>query len=319
MAAAGAIFRSDLPNGEISFALLEKITENFSTVIGTPGEIGTVYKGTMVDGRVVAVKRHAANTLGRRSKEEYCTQVRSIMKHEDDNIVKLLGFCHHNGNRRVRSGRTVREEKVVESLLCYDYYSNGNLHSLLFGKPPTIINWSERFKIIRGICRGLHSLHMSSERIIHLNLKPQNILLGQDMVPKITDFVYSRILGESQTRQYTKSKVGSVGYKAPEYLDEDQISARTDIYALGLIILEITTKEENPRSNDKQSAREYIDEVEENWDDKRRKQSIMSRYTGLDSKGRIEVEACIKIGLECVNLVENERPTIEQIVRDLRA
>lgn len=239
---------SKLPE-ELSFSCLGKITKNFSQVVGNPGALGTVYKGILKDGSVIAVKKHEANAPGTRDIKAYRKNVLSIMQHSDSNVVKLLAFCLEVlKDATVRVGDGYATGDIVQTLFCYEYFPNGNLHTHLFGNPSSNIDWNTRFKIIKGICRGLLSLHKAPEIIMHLNLKPQNILLDENMVPKITDFVYSRIVGEQDTRKNTISKVGSAGYKAPEYLEIGEISRRTDIYALGLMILEITTREKNSPS-----------------------------------------------------------------------
>jgi len=94
-----------------------------------------------------------------------------------------------------------------------------------------------RYEIIKGICRGLHFLHESN--IVHLDLKPQNILLDDTMMPKIADFGLSRLLGEQKSRTVTLKIAGTFGYMAPEYINQGIISPKADIFSLGVIIIEI--------------------------------------------------------------------------------
>ncbi|VAI02955.1 unnamed protein product [Triticum turgidum subsp. durum] len=171
--------------------------------------------------------------------------------------------------------------------------------------------WDARFKIIKGICDGLLFLHRIP--IIHMDLKPQNILLDNNMIPKIADFGLSRLFGQEQTRANTQNVVGSYGYIAPEYLYRGEISAQSNIYSLGLLIIETTTGEKNNPKQNEPSAREFIERVRQNWTDGR----IASRYSMLKANDLQEIKVCIKIGLECVQIDRKKRPSIEKVVQRL--
>uniref|UniRef100_A0ACD5UW69 Uncharacterized protein n=2 Tax=Avena sativa TaxID=4498 RepID=A0ACD5UW69_AVESA len=306
---------SEVTEGAISFDRLMQITDDFSKEreIGA-GALGTVYKGIIDGGGVIAVKRHVGNAIGTHNRAEHKAKVQSLMEKNHENVARLLAFCYENRNEvRKRNGRNYSHH-VVESLLCYEYLPKGSLHKNLFGDLATIFDWNARFKIIKGICEGVRFLHKSCPPILHLDLKPQNVLFDDNMVPKITDFTYSRLLGEKETRMITKSSLGSVGYKAPEYLDHGEISTRTDIYSLGLMILEIATREKNCPNADRQSARDYVKKVKAEWTNHER---ILTEYPDLPQGCRDQLNACIEIGLKCVNLNQNKRLKIVEIVNKL--
>jgi serine/threonine protein kinase len=143
-----------------------------------------------------------------------------------------------------------------------------------------------------------------------MDLKPENILLDANMVPKIADFALSRVFGQEQTRLCTQTVVGSYGYMAPEYLYRGEISAQSDIYSLGLMIIGITTRQKNIPEKDQPSARNFIDKVRKEWT----VEHIASKYTLLDSEGLQQVKKCIEIGLQCVEVDRKCRPPIEEIV-----
>ncbi|XP_037424389.1 cysteine-rich receptor-like protein kinase 40 [Triticum dicoccoides] len=277
---------STLPK-DLPLDFLKTITDQFSDnrVIGK-GAFGTVYTGTMPDGQTIAVKKLAENAPIARDRI-FNNEVQNIMAYRHENIVKLVGFCHEGQKKVVLNNGRYIVADVYEGLLCYEYLPKGSLQRNLFDKPIDMA-WDVCFKIIKGICDGLHFLH--SIPLIHMDLKPQNILLDDNMTPKISDFGLSRLFGKEQTRANTQNVVGSYGYIAPEYLYRGEISTQSDIYSLGLLIIETTTGEKNTPKQNEPSAREFIER---------------------------EVTVCIEIGLECVDVDWKKRPSIESIVERL--
>uniref|UniRef100_A0ACD6ASY0 Uncharacterized protein n=1 Tax=Avena sativa TaxID=4498 RepID=A0ACD6ASY0_AVESA len=299
---------SKLPQ-ELKLTYLKEITQDFSDEqkIGT-GSFGTVYKGTLEDGDLIAVKKLQANSpLGR--DKDFKTKVRDVMALKHENIVKMIGYCREEQTKSVeRSGRYVHEE-TVETLLCYEYSPKGSLANYIYDGHD-IIDWDIRFKIIKAICQGLLFLHTLSVPIIHMDLKPENLLMDERMVPKIADFGLARLFGEKATHIMTQNVMGSYGYIAPEYRYSGQVSLQADIYSLGILIMEITTGEKNI-SNDKDlPGMQYIENVRQIWTE----EHIVSKYPKLDGTRFHEVKTCIKIGVECVKLQRKERPAINEIV-----
>ncbi|XBH83639.1 hypothetical protein VPH35_072009 [Triticum aestivum] len=230
------------------------------------------------------------------------------LKH--DNIVKLVGFCHEGQKKVVLNNGRYIVADVFESLLCYEYLPKGSLQKNHFDRSNSMA-WDTRFKIIKGICNGLLFLHRIP--IIHMDLKPENILLDDNMNPRIADFGLSRLFGQEQTRANTQNVVGSYGYIAPEYLYRGEISTQSDMYSLGLLIIETTTGEKNQPKQNEPSARDFIENVRQNWTDGR----IASRYSMLKANDLQEIKVCIKIGLECVQIDRKKRPSIEKVVQRL--
>uniref|UniRef100_A0ACD5ZE70 Uncharacterized protein n=1 Tax=Avena sativa TaxID=4498 RepID=A0ACD5ZE70_AVESA len=313
----------ELP-AELPYDFLKKITNDFAEdrkISGSP--FGTLYMGVVPDGdRVIAVKKLQENAPMPADKT-FKKEVQNVMVLKHENIVQLVGFCSETNKKLVQlDGRYIQAD-ITESLLCYEYLPVGSLQDNLFGDKAADqnaassaepgIDWDTRFKIIKGICKGLHYLHKLDIPIIHMDLKPENILLDANMVPKIADFALSRVFGQEQTRLCTQTVVGSYGYMAPEYLYRGEISAQSDIYSLGLMIIEITTREKNIPEKDQPSARNFIDKVRKEWT----VEHIASKYTLLDSEGLQQVKKCIEIGLQCVEVDRKCRPPIEEIVDTL--
>uniref|UniRef100_A0ACD5T6M2 Uncharacterized protein n=1 Tax=Avena sativa TaxID=4498 RepID=A0ACD5T6M2_AVESA len=175
-------------------------------------------------------------------------------------------------------------------LLCFEYVPNGSLDKHI-KDASSGLEWSKRYEIIKGICEGLRYLH--DKHIIHLDLKPDNILLDDHMLPKIADFGLSRCLDENQTRVTTTRLCGSVGYLAPEFFT-GRFTFASDIYSLGVIIVEILTGEKGYPEDQN---------VVESW---------MNR---LEGDTQIEqIRLCTKIGIECMDYDPKKRPAAHHIV-----
>uniref|UniRef100_A0ACD5VDK2 Uncharacterized protein n=2 Tax=Avena sativa TaxID=4498 RepID=A0ACD5VDK2_AVESA len=310
---------SELTDGAISFDRLEQITDNFSQErkLGT-AEPRRVYKGILEDGGVVAVKKHKANAPGTHNREAYITKVTSLMELNHKNIARLLAFCYEKRDGTTQHLGRPRITKNIETLLCYEYVHKGSLEKNLFDDTDSNLDWDTRFKIIKGISEGVQYLHNLPDAIIHLDINPQNILLDHNNVPKITNFLNSRLVNKNKTRVDTVTAMGSMGYRAPENLSRGQISKRVDIFSLGLIILQITTRVKNYPIVDQEYAETYIDSVTDQWcDEDEINQRIMTEYPDLPDDNRDQLRRCIQIGLDCVHTTQDKRPKIDEIVKTL--
>ncbi|XP_066355691.1 G-type lectin S-receptor-like serine/threonine-protein kinase At1g67520 [Miscanthus floridulus] len=301
---------------------LRNITDNFSEerLLGEGG-FGKVYKGLLPNGDMIAVKKLTSTMPGIKDRQ-FDNEVWHLMRLSHPNIVRLVGYCSHTEEILVlHQGKYVYAEKS-ERLLCLEYQPKGSLHDHLSDESSGL-DWDSRYKIIEGICNGLHYLHEKRTPIIHMDLKPKNILLDDNMVPKIADFGLSRLFGEEQTRACTTSRDGTLGYMAPEYLNRGIITKKLDIFSLGVIIIEIMTGHKDyPYETDTSSSQEFIELVLKNW---RNRLEKTRRYTAAFSifpsfYGEIDyqrIRRCIQIGLACVKLNRVKRPTTLEILNML--
>ncbi|XP_037423711.1 uncharacterized protein LOC119288188 isoform X2 [Triticum dicoccoides] len=275
----------------LHFLLLKDITNDFSEdkIIGRGGS-AVVYKGS-IGNRTVAVKRLSTPYM---HEEQFEREIKCLMKVKHENIVQFLGYCSDTqGCMASYDGKLVMAG-VQERLLCFEYLCKGSLDKHMTDE----LEWKQRYQIIIGVCQGLHRLH--KDPIFHLDLKPGNILLDENMLPKIADFGLARCLDKDQTKIHTENIDGTWAYLAPELKTSDgvitvkSITVKSDLYSLGVIIMEILT-------GGKGSDRcRNVDDVIENWNS-RMGESLSSAQ--LD-----QIKVCSKIGIECSDINPANRP-----------
>ncbi|XP_062182835.1 uncharacterized protein LOC133886939 isoform X4 [Phragmites australis] len=219
---------------KISYAAIKQITKNFAQVIGDGG-FGVVYLGGLQNG-MVAVKK--LDILKDFSDKLFLDEVSCLKRVNHKNIARFLGYCADAQGEVMEVEGKLRIVEVHQRLLCFEYVPNGSLHHYLKEKTHGY-EWNVRYQIINGICQGLHYLHKKC--IYHLDLKPANVLLGAHMEPKITDFGVSRCIDEEQSMMVTENFFGTRGYVAPEFIEKKQISFKSDIFSLGVTMINILT------------------------------------------------------------------------------
>ncbi|KAM4113190.1 hypothetical protein ACJW30_05G200700 [Castanea mollissima] len=279
------------------FATIEGATDKFSddNKLGEGG-FGVVYKGILPNGQEIAVKR-LSQTSGQ-GLGEFKNEVITVAKLQHRNLVRLLGFFLEG------------EEKI----LVYEFVPNKSLDYFLYDpKRREQLDWSRRYKIIKGIARGILYLHEDSRlRVIHRDLKASNILLDQDMNPKISDFGMAKIFGINQTQGNTNRIVGTFGYMSPEYAMFGQFSLKSDVYSFGVLILEILTGEKNSSFCQANSSEDLLSYAWKHWRDETPLE-LLDPTLG-DSYTKNEVIRSLHIGLHCVQDNPADRPTMATVV-----
>lgn len=263
------------------------------------GGFGGVYKGKLTNGKEIAVKRLSKSSG--QGAQEFKNEVSLVAKLQHRNLVRLLGFC------------LVGEEK----LLVYEYVPNKSLDYFLFDPMKQgQLDWRRRYKIIVGIARGMLYLHQDSRlRIIHRDLKASNILLDENMNPKISDFGMARIFGGDQTEGNTSKVVGTYGYMSPEYAMHGQFSDKSDVYSFGVLVLEIVSGKRNSHSYQIDNAEGLISFAWKQWRDGTPLEFVDP--TIRDSCSVHEVMRCIHLGLLSVQESVDDRPTMATMVLTL--
>ncbi|XP_038892180.1 cysteine-rich receptor-like protein kinase 3 [Benincasa hispida] len=282
-----------------SYETLERATNYFdqSNKLGQGGS-GSVYKGTLSDGRVVAIKRLFFNT--RQWVDHFFNEVNLISGIRHKNLVGLLG-CSITG---------------PESLLVYEYVPNQSLHDYLFGnKNVQPLSWESRFKIVLGTAEGLAYLHEESNvKIIHRDIKLSNILLDNDFTPKIADFGLARLLPEDKTHIST-AIAGTLGYMAPEYVVRGKLSEKADVYSFGVFAIEVITGRRN--NHFFQDSTSILQKV---WNlyGEGRLYAVVDPILAGDHP-RDKASQLLQIGLVCVQAYADLRPSMSMVVKMLTA
>ncbi|XP_057761205.1 cysteine-rich receptor-like protein kinase 10 isoform X1 [Arachis stenosperma] len=285
----------------IDFGSLCVATKNFSdsNKLGQGG-FGPVYKGILSNEQEVAIKR--LSTCSEQGSEEFINEVLLIMKLQHKNLVKLLGFCVDG------------EEK----LLVYEYLPNGSLDVLLFdpNQRATLV-WTKRLDIIEGLAKGILYLHEDSRlKIIHRDLKASNVLLDSDMNPKISDFGMAKIFAGNEGEANTATIVGTYGYMAPEYAMEGLYSIKSDVFAYGVLVLEIITGKHNAGFFHSKSTPSLLTYAWHLWNEGKGLE-LKDPLLG-DSCQEDEFLRCMNIGLLCVQEDAYDRPSMSSVVLMLK-
>ncbi|KAF8765904.1 hypothetical protein HU200_008043 [Digitaria exilis] len=273
---------------ELTYNDLRQITDDLSEKVGEGG-FGTVYK-------------------------QFRNEFRNLTKVQHGNIVEFLGYCYEIEQTPIKcNGRTVLGENTHRAL-CFEFMDKGSLQKHLSDESCGL-DWETRYNIIKGTCEGLRYIHEGLEEpLLHLDLKPDNILLDTNMVPKIADFGLSRIFGDQLTMA-TQCSFGTLGYKPPEYIDKKKISKKFDIFSLGVIIIQIVS---GPKSYhkclDRMTSGEFVDQVCKNW--RKRWQATCNSDFSLEAYCR-QVETCTQTALDCLEKDWQKRPDIVKIFEEL--
>ncbi|KAJ6813269.1 LEAF RUST 10 DISEASE-RESISTANCE LOCUS RECEPTOR-LIKE PROTEIN KINASE-like 2.1 [Iris pallida] len=276
---------------------VKKITESFRNKLGQGG-YGSVFKGTLIDGRLVAVKV-LSDSKG--NGEDFFNEIASTGRSSHVNIVNLLGFCSEGSKRA----------------LIYEYMCNGSLDKLICSKEPkTTLRWEKLYQIAIGIARGLEYLHRGcNTRIVHFDIKPHNILLDEDFRPKISDFGLSKLCLRKDSILSMEGTRGTVGYIAPEVFCRNfgVVSSKSDIYSYGMMVLEMAGGRENIPLDVQDTSETYFP---------------FSIYKHLDHSGGLQaygataeteevVRKMILVGLWCIQTMPQNRPSITKVIEML--
>ncbi|EFJ18010.1 hypothetical protein SELMODRAFT_34595, partial [Selaginella moellendorffii] len=277
-----------------TYKQLQEATNNFEETLGSGG-YGTVYRGEIPEkGGIVAVKVIKAVT---HAEKQFKAEVNTIGKVHHVNLVRLLGYCVEG----------------VHRLLVYEFMPNGSLDNYLSSNSGSSdSSWQTRYSIAMGIARGITYLHEECyECILHCDIKPQNILLDQNLCPKVADFGLAKLTKKEMALNVTTIR-GTRGYLAPEWISNRPITTKVDVYSYGMVLLELLSGHDKSRSGQNTyfsvwAFQKYMaGEFESIVDPK-----------PVTSVEWSQFERMLKTAFWCIQLDANLRPSMSRVIQML--
>ncbi|KAM7463207.1 hypothetical protein LguiA_031328 [Lonicera macranthoides] len=281
---------------------LQNATNRFSkeNVIGEGG-YGVVYRGQLMNGAQVAVKK-LLNNLGQAEKE-FRVEVEAIGHVRHKNLVRLLGYCIEGTHR----------------LLVYEYVNNGNLEQWLHGamRQHGYLTWEARMKVILGTAKALMYLHEAIEpKVVHRDIKSSNILIDDEFNAKLSDFGLAKLLSAGKSHITTRV-MGTFGYVAPEYANSGLLNEKSDVYSFGVVLLEaITGKDpvDYGRPADEVNMVDWLKMMVGS----RRSEEVLD--LAIETRpSRTALKRALLTALRCVDPDSAKRPMMGEVVRMLES
>ncbi|KEH40373.1 putative glycerophosphodiester phosphodiesterase, protein kinase RLK-Pelle-LRK10L-2 family [Medicago truncatula] len=280
-----------------TYADIKRITNGFKENLGE-GAHGAVFKGMLSQEILVAVKV-LNETQG--DGNDFINEVRTMGKIHHFNVVRLLGFCADGFHRA----------------LVYDFFPNGSLQKFL--APPenndVFLGWEKLQRIALGVARGIEYLHIGCDhRILHFDINPHNVLIDDNLSPKITDFGLAKLCPKNQSTVSITAARGTLGYIAPEVFSRNfgNVSYKSDIYSYGILLLEMV----GGRKNTNVLGEETFQVLYPEW--------IHNLIEDKDVRVNIEDEGDVRIakklalvGLWCIQWNPVDRPSMKTVVQML--
>ncbi|KAG8391855.1 hypothetical protein BUALT_Bualt01G0230400 [Buddleja alternifolia] len=292
--------------GSVKFTMEEilKATRNFSPSfkIGQGG-FGTVYKGRVEDGTLVAVKRAKKIAYDKHLGTEFQTEVQTLAKVEHLNLVKFYGFLEHEDER----------------ILVVEYVPNGTLREHLDCLQGNVLDFASRIDIAIDVAHAVTYLHTYTDHpIIHRDIKSSNILLTEHLRAKVADFGFARLAadGESGETHVSTQVKGTAGYLDPEYLKTYQLTEKSDVYSFGVLLVELVTGRRPI-----EAKRELKERITPKW--------AMKKFTNGDAiltldprlmrspANNLAMEKIFELSFQCLAPHRHNRPTMRKCVEIL--
>ncbi|XP_006279179.2 LEAF RUST 10 DISEASE-RESISTANCE LOCUS RECEPTOR-LIKE PROTEIN KINASE-like 2.7 isoform X1 [Capsella rubella] len=287
-----------IPLEHYTYTQVKRITKSFAEVVGTGG-FGIVYRGTLRDGRMVAVKV-LKDSKG--NGEDFINEVASMSRTSHHNIVSLLGFCSEGSKRAI----------------IYEFLGNGSLDKFISGKSTVEMDWESLYRIALGVARGLEYLHHGCKtRIVHFDIKPQNVLLDDNFCPKVSDFGLAKLCEKQESILSLLDTRGTVGYIAPEMISRvyGNVSHKSDVYSYGMLVLDMIgarNKENFNQAASSNTSSMYFPEWV--YKDLELGKSKTNIEIGVNSEEDELAKKMTLVGLWCIQPSPTDRPPMNRVV-----
>ncbi|XP_073055240.1 G-type lectin S-receptor-like serine/threonine-protein kinase SD2-5 [Primulina eburnea] len=280
-----------------SYNNLQTATNDFTVKLGQGG-FGSVYRGKLPDGTQVAVKKLEGIGQG---KKEFRAEVSIIGSIHHLHLVRLKGFCAEGTHR----------------LLVYEYMANGSLEKWLFKKEKEefILDWETRYKIAVDTAKGLAYLHEACDvKIIHCDIKPENVLLDDHFMAKVSDFGLAKLMTREQSHVFTTLR-GTRGYLAPEWVTNFAISEKSDVYSYGMVLLELIGGRKNYDPTETPEKSHFPSYASKMMEEGKLKDIIDAKLKIDEEDERVDI--AIKVALWCIQDDMQLRPPMIRVAQIL--
>ncbi|KAG2709628.1 hypothetical protein I3760_05G248500 [Carya illinoinensis] len=279
-----------------SYSEIRNMTKKFKDKLGEGG-YGTVFKGTLRSGRLVAIKMLGKSKA---NGQEFISEVATIGRIHHINIVQLIGFCVEGSKRA----------------LIYEFMPNGSLNKYIFSQEVSLLlSYEKMHNIALGVARGIEYLHRGCEmQILHFDIKPHNILLDEDFTPKVSDFGLAKLYPMANNTISLTAVRGTLGYMAPElcYKNIGSISYKADVYSFGMLLMDMMGKRRNLNAFGDQSSKYFPSCVYEEVQD----ENGITIENGTEEEKKI-AKQMIVVALWCIQMKPNDRPSMNKVVEML--
>ncbi|KAL5568337.1 hypothetical protein UlMin_024912, partial [Ulmus minor] len=280
-----------------SYSEVKKMTKGFKDKLGEGG-YGTVYKGKLRSGHLVAIKMLGeSKTNG----QDFINEVATIGRIHHVNVVRFIGFCVEKSRRA----------------LVYDFMPNGSLDKHIFSQEGiNSLSCKKLFEISLGVARGIEYLHQGCEmQILHFDIKPYNVLLDENFVPKISDFGLARLCSLDDSIVTLTAARGTLGYIAPElfYKNIGGVSYKADVYSFGMMLMEMASRRKNSDSAAEHSSQFHFPSWVSNQFSEG-KEIDMEVLTEEESK---IIKKMMIVALWCIQFKPSDRPSMRKVVEML--
>ncbi|KAB1206259.1 hypothetical protein CJ030_MR7G014404 [Morella rubra] len=279
-----------------SYSEIKKMTKRFKDKLGEGG-YGTVFKGKLRSGRLVAIKmldKSKANG------QDFMNEVATIGRIHHVNVVQLIGFCVEGSKRA----------------LVYEFMPKGSLNKFVCSEGSVLLSYEIMHDIALGVACGIEYLHRGCEmQILHFDIKPHNILLDDNFAPKVSDFGLAKLYSVDDDIVSMTAARGTLGYMAPElfYKNIGDVSYKADVYSFGMLLMEMLGKRNNLNASVDHSSQTYFP----TW-----------VYNQIEEGKHIEIEDAteaekkiskkiIIVALWCIQMKPNDRPSMNEVVKML--
>ncbi|XP_050221733.1 rust resistance kinase Lr10-like isoform X2 [Mercurialis annua] len=278
------------------YSAIRKMTNGFKDKLGEGG-YGSVYKGKLRSGRFAAVK-----ILGKSKAngQDFINEVASIGQVHHINVVQLIGFCAEGSKRA----------------LVYDFMPHGSLDKYVLSQEKNIhLSWKKMHEVALGVARGIDYLHRGCKiQILHFDIKPHNILLDENFVPKVSDFGLAKLQATSDSNVTLTAARGTIGYIAPElfYKNIGGVSYKADVYSFGMLLMEMVGKKNNSNAEAEHSSQAYFP----NWVYNELVDGKVELGNATEDEEML-AKKMITVALWCIQMNPGDRPSMNKVVKML--